>query len=83
MFISTRRYILLTTSALGASRSHRQHEVAQLHRLLNHVESWYNCAIACEVLDLKRIKKITKTDQVVQFVKMQNQPAFVFLVNKN
>lgn len=60
-----------------------EYEVTQLHQMLFDVERLDNFARAHELIDLNTYKISNKAFKIKRFLKLKNEPAFVFLNNKN
>ena len=60
-----------------------EHQVGMLHELLFDVESMDNIAIAHEVFDLNKFKKLEQQTVVKKIIREQDLKPFIFLNCKN
>ncbi|TAD90366.1 MAG: hypothetical protein EAY75_04480 [Bacteroidetes bacterium] len=80
---SPERHLLLINTAAMAQPEDLQAELEGLHLLLNSVDDIYHCALACEIADLNRYKKITSRAQVAAYLQPEASKPFVFVMNLN
>lgn len=77
------RDLLVLTSVARLTPEERDKQVANLHSILYLTENWEAFCTAHEILDLNRLKTITKPHLMQKLLSEPRQKAFVFLNNKN
>ncbi len=77
------RDLLVLTNVALLTPEERDKQVANLHSILYLIENWASFCTAHEILDINRLKIITKPHLMQKVISEPKVKAFVFINNKN
>ncbi len=77
------RDLLVLSNANHLSPEQQERQLALLHTILYHTENWQTFCSANEILDVNRLKIISKPHLMQRILSERVRKPFVFICNKN